>query len=177
MYGKRNKPQQHHHQALRRRIRAGLVLVAIELNQNTKQLSLELVWQVNERMMENNRTLLGDNPASVYVKSITNPEELTFEEFQIASAFVLNFMGVWEDRHYLYMAGLLGDDEWKSYIDGDISLTLGNRFAQALWKTSKNLFEPELVRYVDEKLPNVDTGATYHWWLDTREGLSTTSQE
>ena len=154
-------------------ILAGLILVAIELNQNTKQLALELEWQVNERMIENNRALLGDNPTPIYVKSIMNPEELTYEEFQVASAFVLNFLGVWEDRHFLYQAGLLSDQEWKRFIDDDISLTLGYRFAQALWRTTKGLFEPELVQYVDEKLLFVDTGANYQWWLDTREGLST----
>ncbi len=158
-------------------ILAGLVLVAIELNQNTKQLSLELMWQVNERMIENNRTLLGDNPTPTYVKSIMNPEELTFEEFQVASAFVLNFLGVWEDRHFLYQAGLLSDEDWKRFIDDDISYTLGNRFAQEFWRTTKHIFEPELVQYVDEKLPDVDTDASYQWWLDTREGLSTNSQE
>ncbi len=158
-------------------ILAGLILVAIELNQNTKQLSLELVWQVNERMIENNRALLGDNPTPIYVKSIMNPEELTFEEFQVASAFVLNFLAVWEDRHYLYQAGLLGDEEWKRFIDDDISMTLGNRFAQELWRTSKHIFEPELVHYVDELLPDVDTGASYQWWLDTRKGLSANPHE
>ncbi len=158
-------------------ILAGLVLVAVELNQNTKQLSLELVWQVNERMMENNRAFFGDNPTPIYVKSIMNPEELTFEEFQVASALVLNFLGVWEDRHYLYQAGLLGDEEWKRFIDDDISYTLGNRFAQEFWRATKHIFEPELVQYVDEILPEVDTDASYQWWLDTRERLSTNSQE
>ena len=142
-------------------ILTGLVLVAIELNQNTEQLALELEWQVNERMIENNRALLGDNPTPIYVKSIMNPEELTYEEFQVASAFVLNFLGVWEDRNFLYQAGLLSDQDWKRFIDDDISLTLGYRFAQELWTTTKRLFEPELVQYVDEKLPYVDTGANY----------------
>ena len=158
-------------------ILAGLVLVAIELNQNTEQLSLELMWQVNERMMENNRAHLGDNPTPIFVKSIVNPEELTYEEFHVAGAFVLNYLGVWEDRYFLYQAGLLSDEEWKHYIDDDISYTLGNRFAQELWRTHKKLFEPVLVQYVDELLPDVDTDATHQWWLDTREGLSTNPQE
>ena len=157
-------------------ILVGLVLIAIELNQNTKQLSLELEWQINQKMFENNRDLLGDNPTPIFAKSVLSPEELTFEEFQVASAFVLNFLGVAEDRFFLYKRGLLSDQEWKSYIDDDIELTLGYRFAQEYWKRSKSIFEPEFVEYVDEQLRDVDAGANYQWYLDTLEGLSTDSE-
>ncbi len=46
-------------------ILVGLAFVAIELNQNTRQLSLELEWQINQKMFENNRDLLGDNPTPI----------------------------------------------------------------------------------------------------------------
>lgn len=65
---------------------AGIVFLGIELNQNTRQLALELEWQVNDRMIQNNRDLMGTNPVSVFVKSVVSPEELTYEEFQAASA-------------------------------------------------------------------------------------------
>ena len=154
-------------------ILAGLVLVAMELNQNTDQLALELEWQINQRMIENNRDLLGDNPAPIYAKSVTTPEELTYEEFQVAGAIVFNFLNVWEDRFFLYQKGLLSEQEWKDYVDDDIAFTLGYPFAQEFWRSTKTMFEPELVRYVDEKLPNVDTNANYQWYLDTLKGLST----
>ena len=157
-------------------ILVGLAFVAIELNQNTRQLSLELEWQINQKMFENNRDLLGDNPAPIYAKSVLSPEELTFEEFQVASAFVFNFLGVAEDRFFLYQQGLLTDQAWKDYVDDDIDLTLGYRFAQAFWRTSKSIFEPEFVQYVDTKLREVDANANYQWYLDTLKGLSTNSQ-
>ena len=158
-------------------ILVGLVLVAIELNQNTKQLALELKWQVNERMIQNNRDLLGENPTPIFVKSVLNPEEITYEEFQVASALLFNFLGVWEDRYFLYKAGLVTGDEWKKFIDDDISFTLGYRFAQEWWQETKHVFEPELVQYVDEKLPDVESDANYQWWLDTLERLSGDSQQ
>ena len=157
-------------------ILVGLVLVAIELNQNTRQLSLELGWQINQKMFENNRDLLGDNPTPIYAKSVLSPEELTFEEFQVASAFVFNFLGVAEDRFFLYQQGLMSDQEWKAYVDDDIELTLGYRFAQEFWKRSKGIFEPEFAEYVDEQLREVDANANYQWYLDTLEGLSTGSE-
>ena len=62
-------------------ILAGLILVAIELNQNTDQLRLQLTFQANQKIFENNRDLLGDNPTPAYAKAITDPENLTYEEF------------------------------------------------------------------------------------------------
>ena len=59
----------------------GIVFLVVEIRQNTQQLTLELSWQVNQKIFENNRDMLGDNPTSVFVKSITNPEDLIFEEY------------------------------------------------------------------------------------------------
>ena len=151
----------------------GLVLVAMELNQNTDQLSLELEWQINHRMYQNNRDLLGDNPTPIFAKSVTSPEDLTYEEFQVAAAMAFNFLGVWEDRFFLYQEGLLSEQEWKDFVDDDISFTMGYPFARELWRTSKGLFEPEFVQYVDKILPGVNSNANYQWYLDTLKGLST----
>jgi len=146
---------------------AGIVFLAIELNQNTQQLALELRWQVNQRMNDNNRDLMGPNPLQTFVKSVTNPEELAFDEFQTASAFVFNFLNVWEDQYFLYQAGLISDSEWKDYINEDIGYTLGYEFAQALWIDAKANYEPDLVAYVDELLPDVPTDANYRFWQTT----------
>jgi len=77
---------------------AGIALLVFELNQNTDQLRVQLLLGANEKIFENNRDLLGQDSTSIYAKSITNPEELTFEEFLVASAMVFNFVNEWEDR-------------------------------------------------------------------------------
>ena len=148
-------------------ILAGLVLVAIELNQNTDQLRLQLVFQTTQKLFENNRDLLGENPTPTIAKSITNPEDLTYEEFLIASSFVLNQLNEWEDRYFIHEAGLISDRDWKRHIDENIGWTLGNRFAQAYWKISKSVFEPEFAQFVDQALTNSDENSTYREWLDS----------
>ena len=40
----------------------GLILVAIELNQNTQQLRLQLEFQSDQKIVDNNRDLLGPIP-------------------------------------------------------------------------------------------------------------------
>ena len=151
---------------------AGLILVAIELNQNTEQLTLELQWQINEQMIQNNRDFVGDSSSEIFEKLVTEPDDLTFAEFQAAAALLFNLLSVWEDRFFLYEAGLLEEENWKSYIDDDIGLTLGSRFAMAWWHETKGMFEPEFAHYVDERLKEIDTDASYQWYLNTMDRLS-----
>ena len=146
---------------------AGIVFLAIELNQNTQQLALELRWQVNQRIVDNNRDLMGANPLPAFIKSVTDPEELTFDEFQVAVALVFNFLNVWEDHYFLYQAGLIADEEWKDFVREDITFTLGYRFAQAFWEDAKANYEPEMVSYVDSLLPTIGTNTNYEFWPTT----------
>ena len=156
-------------------ILVGLVLVAYELRQNTDQLSLELEWQINQKMFENNRDFQDKYTASIYAKSITNADELTFEEIIVVTGLITNLLNVWEDRYFLYKQGLTEDSEWKKFIDEDIGLTLGNSFAQNYWHATKGMFPRELVAYVDAKLPEVDDTSTYQWWLDIKSSSTNPS--
>ena len=146
---------------------AGLGLVAFELNQNTEQLRLQLILQTNEKIYENNRDLLGENPTPAIIKSITNPENLTYEEFLIADSYVLNLLGEWEDRFFIYENGLDSEQDWKRHIDVNIYWILGNRFAQARWHSFKSVFEPEFAQYVDQALMTTDENGTYKDWLES----------
>ncbi len=147
-------------------ILAGLVLVAIELNQNTNQLRLQLVFQTTQKLFDNNRDLLGDNPTPAIAKYITNPDDLTYEEFLIANAYVLNLLNEWEDRFFVYQAGLISDRDWKRHIDENVGWTLGNRFAQKYWQITKSAFEPEFAQYIDQALTNIAENSTYSEWLE-----------
>ncbi|MEM9404188.1 MAG: hypothetical protein AAGA44_17095 [Pseudomonadota bacterium] len=152
-------------------ILVGLIFVAVELNQNTRQLSLTLEWEVNQKMADNNRDMLSAESQSLFAKSILNPEDLSFAEFSGASVFAFNYWNVWEDRLFLYQNGLLSDAEWKGFIADDIAPVMGNAFTQALWQESKYMYDDEFITYVDSLLSDVDTDATYRWYLDTLKRL------
>ncbi len=62
-------------------ILVGLILVVLELNQNTEHTRLLLMDQITARMKENNRALLGENPTAAIEKSIREPENMNFESF------------------------------------------------------------------------------------------------
>jgi hypothetical protein len=151
----------------------GIGFLAYELRQNTTQLSLTLEWQVNQRQVDLNRDFLSSDGRDIFEKMIIRPNDLTFAEFQAATGLIFNFLNLWEDRFFLYKNGFITEQEWKDYIDDDISNTLGSPFAKALWATSKGYFEQEMIDYVDEQLATVASDGTYQWYLDTLDRVST----
>ena len=150
-------------------ILVGLVLVAIELNQNTEHLRLQLLDQITARANENNRALLGENPTTAIVKSVREPENLTYAELLIVDAHLVNVLSGWEDRFFLHEAGLVDASDWKQKIEEEVSWFFGNRFAKTWWRESgKPFVEPEVARYIDEALQTVGDDDTYDYWKRTR---------
>ena len=115
-------------------ILVGLVLVAIELNQNTEHLRLQLLDQITARANENNRALLGENPTAAIEKSVREPENLTYAELLIVDAHLINVLSGWEDRFFLHEAGLVDASDWKQKIDEEVNWFFGNRFARTWWR-------------------------------------------
>ena len=119
-------------------------------------------------MAEGNRALLGENPTAAIEKSVREPENLTYAEFRIVDAYLINVLAVWEDRFFLYEAGLVDASDWKQKIEQEVSWFFGNRFAKNWWRESgKEFVEGELARYVDEALRAVGDDDTYNYWQRT----------
>ncbi len=150
-------------------ILVGLVLVAIELNQNTEHLRLQILDQITARANENNRALLGENPTAAIEKSVREPENLTYAELLIVDAHLINVVSGWEDRFFLYEAGLVEASDWERKIEGEVNWFFGNRFAKTWWRESGREFvEPEVARYIDEALEVVGEHDTYNYCQRTR---------
>ncbi len=75
---------------------------------------------------------MGENPTAAIEKSIREPENMTYTEFRIVDAYLINVVGVWEDRFFLYESGLAGASDWKQRIKEEIAFELGNEGLGAL---------------------------------------------
>ncbi len=100
-------------------ILVGLIVLIVELNQNTDHLKLQLMDQVNARQFEHNSMFIVENPASVIEKSLIEPENITYTEFRVLDAYLVNILSIWEDRFFLYQAGLVDSAFWKTKIEQD----------------------------------------------------------
>lgn len=156
----------------------GIVFLALEIRQNSEHLALQLEFAVpTQKIFEINRDLMDPSVARIVAKAIETPAELTFEEGLVASAFILNALNEWEDRYLLHKAGLNGVIDWKRHIRENVSWTLGNRFALAVYNSNRDAFETEFVDYVDGLLGEVSEDSTYSWWTDTQSKLRDKSSE
>ena len=149
----------------------GLFLLVIELKQNSQQLELQLQFQANQKMFENNRDLAGENIAVIFAKAITTPEELTFEEGLAASSHIINWLNIWEDKFFIYKAGLISEQEWKRDLEASLGWILGSSFAKKVWLSTSSEFEPEFSEYVDSQLVDISDNETYQWWLGIKSNF------
>jgi len=147
----------------------GLVVLIFELNQNTDHLRLQLMDEINARQYWQNAIFLNENPAPVIEKSLVEPENITYSEYRIMDAYLVNALGGWEDRYFLYEAGLVDVNDWKTKVEQDASWYLGNRFAKSWWESSgRYLFEKEFADHVDQVLATIGDEDSYQFWRETR---------
>ena len=150
----------------------GLAFLILELHQNTDHLRLQLMDQINARQFAQNSAFLAENPAPIIEVALTDPASLTFTDFQVMDAYLLNALGGWEDRYFLYEAGLVDDADWKRKIDEEARWFLGNTFGRLWWqRVARSYFEPEFADYVDQAVTSADDQGPYRSWLEFRESL------
>ena len=147
----------------------GLIVLIVELNQNTDHLRLQIMDQINARQFAHNSVFLAENPAPVIEKSLIEPENITYTEFRVLDAYLMNILSTWEDRFFLYQAGLVDSTDWKSKVEQDADWYFGNKFAKGWWENSgKGVLEKEFADHVDQVLKNIGNDESYEFWLKTQ---------
>ncbi len=147
----------------------GIIVLIFELNQNTDHLRLQLMDEINARQFGQNIVFLNENPAPVIEKSLVEPENITYSEYRIMDAYLVNAVGGWEDRYFLYEAGLVDVNDWKTKVEQEASWYLGNRFGKSWWENSgRYIFETEFADHVDQILTTIGDEDSYQFWLKTR---------
>jgi len=132
-------------------ILTGLILVVFQMKQNSELLGAELVFTENQRNIDFARALAGEEPAAVFVKHLTNLEDLSFEEQVEIDAFYYLYFENWKSMYSLASVGLI-EDEWKVRIDDDVHWLLNNPYGRARWDSGQETQPQEVVDYVNNAL-------------------------
>ena len=95
----------------------GLVLVGVQLRQNSELARIQLLNDESQRVVEFELELVGEHGASVWAKSIEDPENLTLEEVRIMEALLWSFIENLRGTYRLAQLGLLEDSDWRSFVN------------------------------------------------------------
>jgi hypothetical protein len=92
---------------------AGFVLIALQLQQNTKALQIEAKARSEATALTGEIALMGENLSIAYAKAQLHPEQLVDSEIQQVSGYLaLKIFAVYQS-YGSYMDGLLSKDQWE----------------------------------------------------------------
>jgi hypothetical protein len=133
---------------------AGLVLVALQIRQNTQITKAQVAndWFLADMQLE--LTMMGENPAATWAKAISAPGDLDDHEAAVLDRY-FNF-GLVQIQRLQKMHELgVGDAEWTERA-GYLSWHLGNAVGRRWWAHFRGGFPEEFAHMVDDILRDAD---------------------
>ena len=153
---------------------AGLLLVGLQLKQNSNLLKTQLLYEESSRLVDLETQVVGETGAEVWAKSISDPENLNLAEQRIMEALLWSYVEQLRSTRLLGELGLLEDAEWKARVRSDTGFYLGNKYGRAWWanfKEGNTVLPPDLEMEIDFRLSEVDTNRTAEYIRSTMDRL------
>jgi len=131
-------------------ILAGLVLLAVELNQNNQLMRSAGVISLNEKAMEWNARIAENHEVAEIISKAINSEVLTDTEQIRLRALTNVLLAGWVMDFQQYQTGLVTEE----YMNGIVPRyrdALRNRpYQSVFWETIKDTYPQDFVRFMDE---------------------------
>jgi len=155
----------------------GLVLVIVELDQNT---TLTRVNLVNESATAENETwitLMGEAPGNIIAMSIECPTELTFADYVVLDSYMYTALNNIYRKYELAKEGLFTASDWQAEVRNYVHWYLDYEFGRVYWeRVGRPYFDGEFSDYVDLQL--TQPGINPHdAWLLIYEGMNPDSND
>ena len=133
---------------------AGLILVALQIQQNTVLVSAELDSNSMDAWIEIDASKQGENFAGVLVKAIESPRDLTIAEMIELDGYLYTYVDQLVRERQLYLLGVF-DNPPEALIRVSIYDYIGNEFAQAWWAETKWKFGSEIIEILDREMVSI----------------------
>ncbi len=137
---------------------SGLILVALQINQNSEIAKAQLANDYYLADMQLERSMMGENPIQAWVKAVYSPNEMTPEDAAILDRY-FNFGLVQLNRLRKLEELGLADEEMVRERVGYLRWHLGNEAGRKWWTTSKRFYAEEFANLIDEALAKDDFGS------------------
>ena len=158
-------------------ILAGIVLVGIQLKQDTELTRIQIFSDATNTRIQMHGAMMGEDPAPVIMKSLVHPEDLSLAELRIMDAYLLTAVNEARLRLVLAREGLRFDTVEEENI---LLFYFGNTFAQAWWsqftsdgEDMNNDINAELDRIITSA-PDSDMTRSFFESLGGRLGIKST---
>lgn len=128
-----------------------LIYVGYEFKRSEKVTNKEADNMIYEKVQETNRLLIENaDLATIILKTVTNPDELTSEEEMRYLAFEHIFYDAWESAWNYNQAGILDKETWRTWNDWFIKES--NRKSILSWEGNRRHYGGEFLNYIDSIL-------------------------
>ncbi len=141
-------------------ILGGLILVGLQMQQNSELLSAQLSHQESDRYIAIETAAMGDDLPGAWAKVLEDPTALTLEDQVTVEGYIFSTVERWRSLHRLSNLGLLSQN-WEPIIREDATYYLGHPYGQSWWKNFTSdptvSFPQEVVTVVDNALETMGT--------------------
>ena len=152
-------------------ILAGLILVAVELDQTAKLARAEFITDGNNVANQIYISMLGENPLAAVARSFECPEKMDFEDFVVLDTYLFTMFNHFYRNYQLAQEGLYSDQDWKNSIGQLAHWMLQYPFGREWWeKDGKLFFAAEFVEHIDHELEK-DGRSVYEYWKAIRPAI------
>ena len=135
---------------------AGLVLVAVQIHQNSNLMRAELSSIRHDAWIEIDSAKRSENFAPVLSKAIENPADLSLAEMIEMDGYLLNFLAQLDREYVLSDLKAFFSDPDRT-VKENVELYMGNQFAQSWWieQKSDKLWSKQMIEAIDTEIQKV----------------------
>jgi hypothetical protein len=143
----------------------GLVMVGIQVKQNSDLTRIQLLYEESNRAVNLESLVVGEQAAQVWAKMIEDPENLTLTEIRIIEALLWSFTEQLRGTYRLAEMGLLTDADWKARVKTEVTFYFSDRYSRAWWEnfgTPSESYPEELRQAINDVIAS-DTTTSYDY--------------
>ena len=145
---------------------AGILFLAIEIQQNTKQLKLQSYQSWVAANLEINTAIANPELAAIVSRGHPDSAKLTKESYIAYAMFHMSMLQMAQSTHYLYLQGSLDEELWQSEMDR-AALIISQGGVRQWWEAGgKTQLTPSFVNFLE----SIESKTT-RWVWDNERGF------
>ena len=145
----------------------GLLLVGVQLKQNSDLLKTQLLYDESRRAVDLETLVVGENGAEVWANSISDTKNISLREQRIMEAILWSFVEQLRSTRLLTELGLLEDEEWRLRVSSETAFYLANDYGKAWWvnySSGNSSLPDDLKDAINARLSDVDHNFTIDYF-------------